>query len=129
MFYLVAAVLARLAYLRVGALGRREIDIGYYKTYSRGEEPDRIRVVTRHFINLFEVPVLFYVVVLMIYVTKQTTYALVAMAWLYVALRYAHSFVHLTTNRVLLRFRLYFASGVVLLALWTTLLAQLLRAG
>lgn len=129
MFYLVAAVLARLAYLRVGAVGRREMDARYYETYSRGEEPERIRVVTRHFINLFEVPVLFYVVAVMTYVTAQTTYTLVAMAWSYVALRYAHSYVHLTSNRVLLRFRVYFASGIVLVALWTTLLVRLLCAG
>ena len=49
--------------------------------------------------------------------------------WAYVALRCAHTAVHLTSNRVPLRFRIYFASNFALLALWVALFAKLLRAG
>jgi hypothetical protein len=125
MFYLVAAVLVRLAYLRVGAVGRREVDAAFYKTYQCGEEPEHIRVVTRHFINLFEVPVIFYVTALIAFVTHQAGYWLIGCAWAYVVLRYLHSYVHLTSNDVLTRFRLYIASGVVLLVMWSSVLAQL----
>jgi len=129
MFFLTAAVLARLAQLRVSGIGKGDVDMGFYRTYDRGEEPEAIRVVTRHFINLFEVPVLFYVVVILIYVTHQVSYWLIGCAWAYVAARYFHSYVHLTSNDVLLRFRVYFGSGLVLLVMWTTLLVQLVRAG
>jgi hypothetical protein len=40
------------------------------------------------------------------------------LAWLYVALRAAHSLVHLTYNKVFHRLSVYAASNVVLLALW-----------
>ena len=40
-----------------------------------------------------------------------------------------HTAVHLTSNRVPLRFRIYFASNFALLALWVALFAKLLRAG
>jgi hypothetical protein len=73
--------------------------------------------------------VLFYVVTIMIYVTRLGSPWLVACAWLYVALRYAHTYVHLTANEVRIRFSLYFASSVVLSLMWGTLLVQLLRTG
>jgi len=46
-----------------------------------------------------------------------------------VALRYAHTFVHLGRNDVRTRFGLYFASGFVLALMWGTLLVQLLLGG
>ncbi len=128
MFLLVAFVLGRMAYMRVTAVRNREMNIKFYRTYSEGQEPEAIRAVTRHFINLFEMPVLFYVVVIMIYITGQVSYVLVGLAWTYVAVRLVHSAIHLTSNDVNLRFSAYFASAVVLLVMWGTLLVQLLRA-
>jgi hypothetical protein len=128
MVLLVAIVLNRLRSLRFAAVRRQEVPIGYYRSY-QGDEPEALQVVARHFSNLFEVPVLFYVGVLMIYVTQQVSYWAVALAWLYVALRYAHSYVHLTSNDVQVRFGVYLASGFVLLLLWASLLFQLLRSG
>lgn len=128
MFYLTAVVLARLAYKRVTALQRREMDMGFYRLYQDGEEPDDIRQVTRHFINLFEMPVLFYVGIILVYITQQVNVWLVSCAWAYVALRYAHTAIHLGRNDVSLRFKVYFASGLALLVLWTSLLVQLLRS-
>lgn len=129
MFLLTAAVLAHMARMRVGALSRREMSIDFYKTYDRGEEPEQLRRLTRHFVNLFELPVLFYVVVILTYVTRQVNVPLIGLAWLYVALRYVHTWVHLTSNRVATRFRVYMASGLVLLAMWSILFVQIVIAG
>lgn len=129
MFVLVAAVLGRMARMRFAAVGQQEMSGAYYRTYQGGEEPEAIRVVTRNFINLFEVPVLFYVVTIMIYITGQVSYPMVALAWLYVGLRYAHTYVHLTSNDVLRRFKIYFASGLVLVAMWLFLFVALLIGG
>jgi hypothetical protein len=129
MFALVAGVLGRLAQLRFGAVGRGKMDARFYKTYQGGEEPENIRVVTRHFINLFEMPVVFYVTVVLTYVTHQSSAWMVGCAWVYVAMRYAHSYVHLTANDVLMRFRLYIGSGLVLVVMWMSLLVRLLASG
>ena len=126
LFFLVTLVFLRMRSLRFAAVRRNEVSVKYYRAFTGDEEPEEIRVVTRNFINLFEVPVLFYVVVLMTYVTHQVTYWMVACAWLYVALRYAHTFIHLTSNDVIVRFSLYLASGVVLFVMWATLLIALL---
>jgi hypothetical protein len=127
LFLLVTLVFLRMRSMRFAAVRRRAVSIEFYRVFQGEEEPDELRVVTRNFINLFEVPVLFYVITLMTYVTHEVTYWMVALAWLYVALRYAHTLIHLTSNDVLTRFGLYMASGVVLFVMWATLLTELLR--
>lgn len=129
MVLLVAVVFVRMGRARVGAVRRGEMSIRFYRTYAEGEEPEPLRVITRHFINLFEMPILFYVVVLMTYATDEVTWWSVGCAWAYVAARYVHSGVHLGSNDVLLRFRVYAASALVLGVLWLTLLVQLVRHG
>jgi hypothetical protein len=129
MFFLVAFVLLRMRSMRFAAVRRKEVSPSFYKAYSTAEEPEALQVIARHFANLFEVPVLFYVVVIMTYITHQVAYWLVGCAWLYVALRYAHSYVHLTSNNLIVRFSLYFASGFVLAVMWVGLLLRLLLAG
>ena len=57
--------------------------------------------------NLFEIPVLFYALVLYLFVTRQVDPAYVDAAWVFVAFRVLHSFVHCTFNLVILRFYLY----------------------
>jgi hypothetical protein len=117
----------RLARLRVGAVGRSEVSLGYYELYE-GTEPPHIRLATRHLQNLFEVPPLFYVVVLFLYVTNQVGPVTVGLAWLYVAIRLVHSFVHLGTNVVPRRLVVFAVSNFVLAGLWIALLVGLLRA-
>ena len=125
MFLLVALVLARMAQLRFAAVGKQAMNPEYYRTYQAGEEPDELRVFTRNFINLFEVPVLFYVGVVLVYITGQVNTWLIVLAWLYVALRYLHTYIHLTSNDVMLRFKVYASSGLVLFVLWASLFLQL----
>jgi len=128
MFLLVAAVLTRMGWLRIGGVLMGTVDPDFYKTYDQGREPEAFRLVTRHFINLFEMPVLFYVGAIVAFVTQQVTFWLVGLAWAYVVLRLFHSYVHLTSNDVPTRLAGYASSGIVLLVLWTSLFVQLLRA-
>lgn len=117
MFALVCVVLMRMRSMRFAAVRKGEVSADYYKAFAGGSEPEPLRVVARHFSNLFEMPVLFYVGVLMTYVTHQVNAWLVGCAWLYVALRTLHSYVHLTTNNVIVRLSVYLASAFVLAVL------------
>ena len=65
--------------------------------------------------NLFELPAIFYALVLYLYVTGQADSLYVGAAWVFVGFRFLHSGVHCTVNIVVLRFWLYFISA---LALW-----------
>ncbi len=60
--------------------------------------------------NLFEIPVLFYGLVLYLFITKQVDTVYVNAAWMFVAFRVLHSIVHCTFNLVMLRFYLYLFS-------------------
>jgi hypothetical protein len=64
--------------------------------------------------NLFEIPVLFYALVLQLFATQQVDAAQVAAAWVFVAFRALHSAVHCTFNVVMLRFNLYLVSTLAL---------------
>ena len=76
--------------------------------------------------NLFELPLLFYVAALLSMVLMIQDQFLVELAWGYVALRYVHSFVHCTYNRVMHRFMAYAASCIVLIFIWARLAAYIL---
>ncbi len=65
--------------------------------------------------NLFEVPVLFYVLAIYLYTTNQVDNAHLTAAWIFVVFRVLHSAVHCTINIVMLRFCLYFIST---LSIW-----------
>jgi len=125
MFALVAMVLLRMRRMRFAAVRSGEVSIKYYRAYQEGDEPEALKVVSRHFVNLFEMPVLFYVGVIMTYITQSVSYWMVALAWMYVALRYVHSWVHLGSNDVRVRVTVYFASAGVLLLLWASLFLTL----
>lgn len=65
--------------------------------------------------NLFEIPVLFYALVLYLFVTKQVDSVYVTAAWVFVVFRALHSVVHCTFNLIMLRFYLYLFAAI---AVW-----------
>jgi len=74
-----------------------------------------------NYANQFEAPVLFYTGILLSLMLMIQDTPIVVLAWSYVFLRYLHSFVHLTYNRVLHRFDIFVVSSLVLFAMWLRL--------
>ncbi len=68
--------------------------------------------------NLLELPMLFYVVCLVLYVTAGGSLLAVYVAWAYVILRVVHSMIHLTYNHVLHRLAAFTLSNAALVSLW-----------
>lgn len=128
MFALVTVVLLRMRSLRFAAMRRGEVDVRFFRSYQDGGQPESLRVIERHFSNLFEVPVLFHIGVLMAYVTAQVSWPLLVLAWSYVAARCVHSAIHLGSNSVMARFVTYMLSNVLLLAMWLLLLYAVIRS-
>lgn len=119
--------MARLGYLRDKAIRAGEIDPRFFSLYRGFEEPEKLAVYSRHVVNHFETPVLFYVVSLVAWITGQAGTGVISLAWAYVALRFVHSYVHLSHNIVILRFRVFVVSVVVLTVLWATVLTGVMR--
>ena len=65
--------------------------------------------------NLFEVPILFYAVLLYLYVIQQVDTVYLGAAGVFVGFRLLHSIIHCTINIVMVRFCLYLTASV---ALW-----------
>jgi len=80
-----------------------------------------------NFRNLFELPVLFYLAVVVAALSGPVDNVTLALAWAFVALRAAHSIIHCGYNRVMHRFTVYLAGGVALWLLWAWLAYGLLR--
>ena len=80
-----------------------------------------------NFRNLFELPVLFYLALVVVVQTAQVNALTLALAWLFVVLRFAHSTIHCGYNKVIHRFYIYFLGGIVLWSLWAVLTYGLLR--
>lgn len=92
--------------------------VSYFRVFQGSPEPEFAAKPARHFTNLFEAPNLFYVACLTAMVAGVTGTAVVALAWGYVAMRYLHTYIHLGSNRVRHRMRVYFASWLFLVILW-----------
>ena len=122
MVLLTALVLTRMVLGRFAAVKRGEVDARFYKTQQGDEgEPRLAAQRTRHFVNLFESPVLFYAACITAMVVGQGSGAIVWLAWVYVACRVVHAFVHMGSNKIPPRMFVYGASWIVLLAMWGTL--------
>ena len=70
--------------------------------------------MANNFQNLFELPVLFYAAVLVLYVTNQVDKVHVLCAFGFFTLRIAHSAVHCTYNHIMQRFIVYAIASVFL---------------
>lgn len=119
--------MSRLGYLRYVAVRRGEIDPRFFSLYRGYEEPEKLAAYSRHTVNLFETPVLFYAICIISFVTGQVGNVVTGLAWAYVGLRFVHSYVHLTSNVVLLRFRLFIFSMLILMVLWGVALTGVMR--
>ncbi len=125
MFMLTCSVIVYLGGSRVAAIRRGAVSIRYYRLYNEGEQTPRLQVIGRHVQNHFEVPPLFYIVVLFLYMTNSVTSLAVGLAWLFFASRCVHSFIHLGSNNVTHRVIIFALSGLILVALWILLLISI----
>ena len=119
------SVLLLIPFVRFRAVLRRRATPEDFELGESEKVPDGVRLPNRNYMNLLELPVLFYVVCLAFFVTAQVDGVLLMLCWVYVGLRVIHSAIHLTYNQVLHRLAAFAASNLVLLTLWLRLLFAL----
>ena len=76
--------------------------------------PDAVNRPSNNLKNLFELPVLFYALALLLYATGNVDGVYVAAAWGFVIFRALHSAIHCTINHVMARFVCYLVSSLLL---------------
>ena len=102
---------AWLTVARQRAVKRGEVKYG---DFARDEEPHHVARITRNLANQFELPVIFYAVVVLLVATNNVTPIDVVAAWVFVAGRVIHTLVQTLTDNVPLRgqvFLINFAGG------------------
>ena len=127
MVALTIAVWLRMYATRIGEMRRERIHPQAVATSAQMAARLSDTRAADNFRNLFELPVLFYLALVVAAMTSQTDVMVLVLAWLFVALRVLHSWIHCTYNKVMHRFQAYLAGGVALWALWAVLAFGLLR--
>ena len=121
-------VLLLIPFARVRSVRRREISPNDFKYGESSAVPPDVAIPNRNYMNLLELPMLFYVVCVLLYLTAGTTRMALFLAWAYVALRVVHSLIHLSYNHVLHRLGAFTLSNAALVSLWVIAGAHVLSS-
>jgi hypothetical protein len=125
MVVLTALVWLKLYADRLGEMRARRIDPQALASARAAAGELERTAAADNFRNLFEVPVLFYLLCVALALTGGSAPGYVAAAWAYVALRAVHSLIHVTYNRVVHRFLVYVASTLLLFGMWAAFIARI----
>jgi hypothetical protein len=111
-------VLLQIPIARFRAAFAGKVTANDFRLGESSDVPDLVRLPNRNYMNLLELPILFYVGCLALYVTDRADAGMCTLAWGYVALRALHSLIHLTYNNVIQRLLVFALSNFVLATLW-----------
>lgn len=116
MFLLTAAVWGLMYVLRIAFVRRNRIDLQSISTPEalNARIPGAANNASNNLKNLFELPVIFYVLCTLLLFLHQVDTVYLFSAWAYAGLRAVHSFIHCTVNIVSFRFVAYFLSSLFL---------------
>ena len=114
-----------MAYTRRTSLSRGELKV---RDIALGQSawPARATQASNSFDSQFQIPVLFYVLVILAWITKQADLLFVVMAWIFVLSRLAHAYIHTTSNNVSTRFNIFALGMMVLLIMWIIFAVRIL---
>jgi hypothetical protein len=110
----------RLAAVRRGDVRPRDVAL------RQPNWPKRETQIANAYHNQLELPVLFYVLTVLAIITRHADFLFVVLAWLFVLLRLAHAYVHVTSNHMGQRFAAFAAGAVVLAVMWGIFILRIL---
>ena len=112
-----------MAVSRTGALKRKELHI---RDMALGQQawPARVTQISNAFHNQLQLPVLFYVLVAFVLITNSVTVTLVVLAWLFVATRLVHAYIHTGSNYVPWRAYVFFVNGTIVMIMGAVFAVQ-----
>ena len=115
---------AAMSRARLAAGREKRITADDYKATK--DEPEDLRVFTRAVANQFEMPVLFFALVLAMLVASAHSWITVLLAWVYVLTRIIHMREMISSNRVKLRRNIFIYSARILLLMMLEFLLAIL---
>ena len=120
--FVVGVVIAvrRKAAFATGAVRPEEVAV------STERYPLPARLVSANFSNQFELPVVFFALIMLAMEVAATGYVMATLAWIFVASRVVHTLVHIGSNQLPLRGAVYGIGAIVLMAMWVGVLLAVL---
>ena len=117
------AVLVYILYALLGLRRRSAVKAGkirqsQFRENYAADEPAESLVVRNSLANQFELPVLFYACSIALFVAQADNLPAVILAWIFVASRYAHALVHVTSNNLRYRSPLFAIGYIALAGMW-----------
>jgi hypothetical protein len=91
--------------------------------------PRKVKQIGNNFDNQFQVPMLWYACVALVVALGLGDFVFVALSWMFLVLRFVHSMIHIGSNDVPTRMRVFLMSFVALFAMWLWLAVRLLVLG
>lgn len=115
-------VLLYMAVVRFGAFKTANIDLAKAPPGGRGQDleavlPKPVMWPAHNYMHLLEQPTLFYPLVIILALLGGANQTNIALAWVYVGLRVAHSIWQIKVNTIPVRFGLFILSTIVLIVL------------
>ncbi|WFU09590.1 MAPEG family protein [Rhizobium sp. CB3090] len=118
---LVYILYALLGLRRQSAVKAGKIKRSQFRENYAADEPAESLVVRNSIANQFELPILFYACSIALFVAQADNLPAVILAWIFVASRYAHAYVHVTSNDLRYRSPLFAVGYAVLAGMWVWL--------
>jgi hypothetical protein len=88
--------------------------------------PTRVLQVGNAYHNELELPLLFYVLTILSIITRHADLLFVLLAWVFVVLRLARAYIHVTDNSVSRRGIAFLAGAIVLAVMWAVFIVRIL---
>ena len=126
MIFLTLIVGAQLLYCNSKAVLKGEVNIKSFRLFD-SEIPNSLKSVSQHYKNMFELPVLFYILCLLFIINDNSTDFDVIIAWGFFLFRFLHSLVRISNQNVNLRFGLFIGSFVMLIIGWISFTLSYVR--
>lgn len=120
-------VLALVPFTRMRAAVAKRVHIKDFRYGESPNVPGDVALPNRDYMNLLELPVLFYAVCLTLLAIDRADHTMLALAWVFVASRIVHSLIHLTYNNVLHRGAVFSLGVTIVFAMWSLMLWRALE--
>ncbi|MDN3406297.1 MAPEG family protein [Pseudoalteromonas sp. APC 3218] len=111
---------------RFAAAKNKHIQLSDFAAMRLDNAGDHVRVADRNFSNQFEIPVLFYAGCLLALQLNMASVSIAVLACIFVATRIIHSLIHLGSNHLRARFRVFLLGCLSVFVMWFLLLLGVL---
>ena len=106
-----------MAYARTGAVRSKQTRMADI-ALGQLNWPPRVQQISNCYASQFQLPVLFYLLTVLVIVTRHADIVFVVMAWLFVFTRLVHVYIHTGSNYVPHRFNAFAVGSLILLMMW-----------